>query len=170
MYEKLLAAITSMQNPASNPAQNALTNEALAGADYFKKGDFSTLPKGMSFDFEMPGQEIDRYKKFKNVGKEGTFALGDTGGMGAAFKTQSGYMDDKFARDASQNYQDNIRGASGNVRNMLMQAAGAKSGNDSQIISALQGLYGSIPKGKSLMDWIGMGVNAASSIAPMFGV
>ena len=59
IYSSLLAAIKNMQNPASNPAQNALTNEALAAADVIKKGDFTHLPKGMFFDFDSPVEQRD---------------------------------------------------------------------------------------------------------------
>lgn len=137
-----------MQNPAANPAQNFLTTEALSGADFLKKGDYSQLPKGMFFDFKMPGEQLDQYKKFANVNQGGTFALangasGDMGGRTNATALQGKYLKDKFARDASQNYQDNISLAAGNIRGSLQNAAGAKSNTDASVISALQNLYGS---------------------------
>lgn len=143
IYSELLAAIKSMQDPKNNPAQDYLTKEALAGADFLKKGEFSQLPKGMFFDFTLPSETIKQYNKFSNVGREGSFALGDTGGQGAAMGLQSKYLGDKFARDASANFQENIRGAAGNIRGGLASAAGAKSGNDQAVISAFQNLLGS---------------------------
>lgn len=132
-----------MQNPASNPSQQFLTNQALEGANYFQKGEFSTLPKGMFFDFKMPQEDILKYKKLTNVGQGGTFALARNGesGRGKAQALQGKYLSDRFARDTMQNYQDNISNASGRVTAGLQQAAGAKSNQDSQVISALQNMY-----------------------------
>lgn len=132
-----------MQNPASNPSQQFLTNQALEGANYFQKGEFSTLPKGMFFDFKMPQEDILKYKKLTNVGQGGTFALARNGegGRSRAQALQGKYLSDRFARDTMQNYQDNISNASGRVTAGLQQAAGAKSGQDSQVISALQNMY-----------------------------
>lgn len=156
IYSSLLAAIKNMQNPAANPAQNALTTEALAAADFFKKGDFTSLPKGMIFDFDNPVQQRENYLKTMNAGNEGTFALGagTGGGDGAARSadTQGKYLNDKFARDAAANYQDNVREASGRAQNMLTQAAGSTQQNQSSIVGALQNLYGAVPKGNS---WLG---------------
>lgn len=134
--------IAKMSDPASNPAQQYLTNEALAGAEWFKKGDFREKPKGMFFDFKMPSEQNDQYKKFANVNQGGTFALGDNSGSGQAMGIQKQYLGDKFARDASQNYQDNVANAGQNVRGGLGAAAGAKSQNDSAVMSALQGMTG----------------------------
>lgn len=143
VYAEMMALLKKMQNPEENKAQNFLTTEALAGADWLKKGDFSQLPKGMFFDFQMPAEQMRQYEKASNVGRTGTFALGDHGGMGAAVKTQSQFLGDKFARDAAQNYQNNVRGVGDKVQNSLIQASGAKSQNDSAVITALQNLYGS---------------------------
>lgn len=146
IYNQLLAAINKLQNPASNPAQQYLTNEALAGADWLKKGEFSSLPKGMFFDFKAPAQNIKDYNKYANVSTDGTYALGGgdgTGGRTNAQGLQSKYLADKFARDASQNYQDNISNAAGNIRSALGGAANANAQNSQQVISALGGLFGS---------------------------
>lgn len=143
IFAQLTAAIAAMQNPKSNEAQNYLTQDAIAGAEWLKKGDFSSLPKGQFFDFQMPQQQLDQYKKFANVNQGGTFALGDTGGRSAATSLQGKFLKDKFARDAGQNYQNNISGAAGNIRGALGQAAGAKGQTDANVISALQGLFGS---------------------------
>jgi len=148
IYSQLLAAITKLQNPENNKAQNFLTTEAMAGAEFLKKGDFSQLPKGMFFDFKMPAEMMNAYKKAINVNQGGTFALaggggGDMGGRTKAQSLQSKYLSDKFARDSAQNYQDNIANAAGNIRGSLAQAAGATTQNQMGVIGALQGLYGS---------------------------
>jgi len=150
IYEQLLASIKAMQNPANNQAQNALTTEALAGPDVLKKGEYRSLPKGMFFNFENPTQQLEQYKKFANVNQGGTFALaangaaGDSmGGRSKATDLQGKYLKDRFARDSSQNYQNNISLAAQNIQGALGQAAGAKGQTDANVISALQNLYGS---------------------------
>lgn len=158
IFAQLQASLAALQNPASNPAQNFLTDQSIAGANYFNKGDYSTLPKGMFFDFQMPGENIKRYKQAVNVGQGGTFALANNSGRGMAQQQAGQYLNDRFARDAGQNYQDNIARASGNVRAGLAQAAGAKSNTDSTILSALTNMYQkpSTPSGLgSLLGGIG---------------
>jgi hypothetical protein len=173
IYAELLKAIKSMQDPKSNPAQDFLTNQAIEAANWMKKGDYSQLPKGMVFDFQMPAEQMKQYQMASNVSKDGTFALGDDGmGSKGAMATQGKFLGDKFARDAAQNYQNNISGVGQKASAMLGQAAGAKSGNDQAIIAALQGLYGSPALNKpgiagAVMGMIGgIGGGALSSLKP----
>ncbi len=143
LYAQLTAAISHMQDPHSNPAQEYLSNQAIAGADWLNKGDYSQLPKGMFFDFSMPAAQDETYKKLSNVSQGGTFALADSGGRGAATQNQNKYLQDRFARDASQNYQDNISKAAGNIQGGLAQASGANVQNQQGVISALSSLFNS---------------------------
>lgn len=98
----------------------------------------------MFFDFKMPAEQLDQYKKFANVNQGGTFALSNGTGRSAATGVQSKYLSDRFARDASQNYQENVGNAAGNIRNQLAQASGASSQNSSAVINALGGMYSSL--------------------------
>lgn len=147
IYNQLLAAITNMQNPRNNEAQNYLTSSAIEGANFLKNGEYSQLPKGMFFNFQNPTEQLDQYKKFANVNQGGTFALAGGGadqtGRTNATRLQSKYLSDKFARDASQNYQNNVTNAAGQIQGALGQAAGAKGQTDANVINALSGLLGS---------------------------
>lgn len=141
--------INAMKNPKSNPAQEALTNEALTGYEWLKRGDYAQKPTGMFFDFKNPVEQAEQYKKFANVNQGGTFALGDNAGKGQAQGLQSKYLSDKFARDASQNYQDNISNSAGNIRSALAGAAGQAGDQQAQIASAIGGfgkLVASMPQ------------------------
>jgi len=151
LYAQMTAMLAQMQNPKSNPAQEWLTNEALQGAEYMKRGEFSTLPKGMFFDFKMPAEDIKKYKKLTNVGQGGTFALARNGesGRGKAQALQGKYLSDRFARDTMQNYQDNISNASKNIRGGLQQASGYQTNQQGAIMNALQSTYQNAPKGFS---------------------
>ena len=163
LYNKIMSLIDVQMQPQSNPAQDFLTNQALAGADYLNKGDFSSLPKGMYFDFELPSEQLKNYKNLTNAGAEGTFALGaDDGGL------QKNYLSDKFARDASLNYQNNIKDASDNIKAGLSQAAGAKSGNDSAIISGLEGMMGKSPQGFQWSSLLPGAMNMGTSLLTKF--
>lgn len=144
LISQMQGQIGKMNDPASNPAQQYLTNQAIGASNWLQKGDYSSLPKGSFFNFQMPTEQNDQYKKLANVSQGGTFALSDAGGRGQAQNMQKQYLSDKFARDASQNYQNNVANAAGNVQNALGQAAGAKTGLDSQIINSMQGLGGVI--------------------------
>lgn len=153
LIRQMQAQIAAMQNPASNPAQQYLTNEALAGADWLKKGEYRSLPKGMFFNFKQPTEQLEQYKKYADVNQGGTFALSDNSGMGKAGAIQKNYLTDKFARDASQNYQDNITGAAHDIRGALHSAADAKGSQDSRIFGALQGIGGVISSMPNKVPW-----------------
>lgn len=144
LYAQLTAALSRMQNPESNQAQNYLTQNAIAGADWLKKGDFSSLPKGMFFNFQMPNEQLANYKKAASVNQGGTFALAgnDMNGRSRATSVQGKYLQDRFARDAAQNFQSNISNAAGNIQGALGQAAGATAQNQAGVIQALQGTMG----------------------------
>ncbi len=164
LYAKMTAAIDKMSQPQSNPAQDFLTNSAIEGANFLKGGDYRQLPKGQFFNFEMPEEQMRRYRDLTNVGSEGTFALGDNAGSGQAMGIQKQYLQDKFARDASQNYQNNVAGGADNVYQGLQQAAGAKAGNDQAIISGLQSLFQMAPKGFRWSSLLGPALGSAAGI------
>jgi hypothetical protein len=68
IYKQLQASLQQLQStpqwhPGANPAQEALTSNALAGNDWLQKGDYSQLPKGQFFNFQMPQQQMDQYKR-----------------------------------------------------------------------------------------------------------
>jgi hypothetical protein len=169
MWAQMQAMLAQLQNPKSNPAQDFLTNEAIAGANFMKAGEFGQLPKGMFFDFKGPQEQVNQYKKYANVNQGGTFALangqGSNAGRTAATGLQGKYLADKFARDAGQNYQDNIAMASNKIQGALGQAAGAKNGNDAAIMAAMQNMMQLAPKktGGGLGGLLGLGASIASA-------
>lgn len=141
LYNQLLAAITKMQNPDSNPAQKYLTDQAINASKWMQGGDYSQMPKGMFFNFENPAEQMKRYERTTNVSPMGTFALADSGGHGKAMGLANQFLKDKFARDTGLNYQNNIAGAAGNIQGALQQASGYQGQNNQAVIGALQGLY-----------------------------
>lgn len=161
---QLLAAITAMQNPKNNEAQNFLTTEAMAGADVLKKGDYSQLPKGMFFNFKSPIEEMKQYDNLQNVGAEGTYALGDNEGAGKAMALAGDYRKNMFANQRANNYQDNVSNAATNIRAGLGQAAGAKGETDRAVIDSLQSFYGSIPKTSGFMSVLGPALGMAGQL------
>ena len=167
MYAQMTALLAQMQNPKTNPAQEFLTGQAIEGANFLKKGDYSQLPKGMYWNFQMPSQQNEMYKKYANVNQGGTFALSSPGGAGArtqAQNLQGQYLKDKFARDASQNYQNNISDAATNIRSGLGQASGYQTNQNSAVMNAMGNMYGMLPQKTSPWGQIlGIGAGVASS-------
>jgi hypothetical protein len=166
IWAQLQAAIANLSNPKSNPYQEFLGQQAIEGANWLKKGEYGQLPKGMFFNFQQPSEMNEQYKKLANVNQGGTFALaqGNEGGKTSAQSLQGKYLADRFARDASQNYQNNISDASSNIRGALGQAAGATSQNQSAVVNALGSLYQMAPKKTS--PWgsiLGAGAQIASA-------
>jgi len=165
IFAKLTAALDKQANPAENPAQQFLTNQALAGADFINKGDFRTLPKGQYFNFEMPEEQLKQYKEAVNVGNEGSFALGDNEGAGKSMELSKQYLIDKFARDSSLNFQNNIAQANENVNQGLQQASGYQTNQNSAVISALQGAMQVAPKGFRWSSLLPGAISGAANVA-----
>lgn len=148
LQAQLMAAINNLTNPKSNPYQDFLGTQAINAANFYNKGEFSSIPKGMGmfYDFSMPAENVERYKKMTNVGQGGTFNLASTGNTGRtnAQGMASKYLNDRFARDASQNYQDNVRNAGTRIQSALGQASGASSQMQLGAIDAMNSMYGSL--------------------------
>lgn len=153
LYRQMTALIAQMQKPQSNPAQEWLTNQALSAANTLSTGEYSKqLPKGMFFDFQMPSERNAQYKKLANVNQGGTFALANQGGAGARSQAQAlqgKYLADRFARDSSQQYQNDITNAWQNVRQGLGQASGYQTNQQQAVLGALGNLYSSMPQKQS---------------------
>ena len=150
LYNQLIGLINQQMNtkPEVNESQKYLTDQALAAAHQMDTGDFSTLPKNMFFNFSRPAEQKRQYEQLSNASNTGTFALGDTAGMGQANALQSKFMKDRFARDVGENYQNNIASAAGNVQNALAQSSSAEANRiafeDQRkmgVINALGNLY-----------------------------
>lgn len=164
LYNTMNQLLQKQMQPESNPAQNFLTNQALESAEFIKSGDYRQLPKNSYFNFEMPEEQRRKYMESINIGGEGRFALGDNAGEGKAMGLAKNYLADKFARDTSLNFQNNISNASNNITAGLQQASGYKTGNDAAIINALQSAYSMAPKGFSWSGLIGGALNAGTQL------
>lgn len=165
MIAQMQAQISKMSEPKNNPALDFLTNEALSGAEYLKKGDYSQMPKGMFFDYKNPVEQNQQYKKAINVNQGGTFALADNGGAGNAMGLQKQFLSDKFARDSAQNYQDNISNSAGSIRSALGGVASGKGEQDTRIMSAMQGLTGILGAMPEKKKWWESIIGPAAGIA-----
>ncbi len=163
LFKQMTELIKQMSNPASNPSQQWLSNEALSAANTLKTGEYSKqLPKGMYLNFQDPAERNAQYKKLANVNQGGTFALANNGNAGertAAQALQGKYLSDRFARDSSQQYQNDISNAWNNVRSGLGQASGYQVNNQGAVMNALQGAYQNAPQ---KTNWF-------SSILPLAG-
>lgn len=150
LYNQLIGLINQQINkPAQvNEPQKFLTDKAMQAAKDMETNDFSTMPKNMFFNFQRPAEQKKQYEMLANASQTGTFGLADNGGASKSTQIQTGYMKDKFARDAAQNFQDNIGAGAASVQNALGQASGAEMqriGMDDNrmngIISQLSNLY-----------------------------
>lgn len=169
LYDEMRRYLQRLQDDDNNPAQKWLTQHALGAANWLTQGDYSQLPKGMFYNFEMPEESNRRAKRAFDVNQLGTFSLGDNGGRTKAAGLQTQYLKDRFARDTSLNYQNNIAQAAGNIQNALAQASGAKTGMDSQIISAFNSLNQSpwLKRGGG-NNWLGGLMQAGAQIGSAF--
>lgn len=150
LYNQLTALLNKQMNtpPPVNEPQKYLTDKAMQAAKDMETNNFSTMPKSMFFNFQRPAEQKRQRETLMNAAQTGTFGLADNGGASKATQIQTGYMKDKFARDAAQNFQDNVGAGSAAIQNALGQASGAEAGRiafeDNRmngIISQLNNLY-----------------------------
>lgn len=130
LYAKLTQMLDKQMNtpPPVNKAQEYLTNQSLQAAKDFETSNFATLPKNMFMNFQRPAEQRQQRELLMNAGTTGTFGLADAGGQTASTRIQNEYLKDRFARDTSQNFQDNIGAAAANIQNALANASGAEAG------------------------------------------
>jgi hypothetical protein len=147
--------------PPVNEAQKFLTDTALKDARFLEGGDFRNTPRSMFLNFDSPIEERKRYEMQTNANQTGTFALGNNGALGQATALQGNYLKDKFARDSSQNFQNNIATAATNVRGALGQASSAElqrqgfqSEREMAILNALAGMYSNKKSGSNALSSI----------------
>lgn len=142
----MMMQLIQQQNrpPEVNQAQKALTDQALAASNALNTGDFRTLPKNMVFNFSRPAEEKKQYEMLTNASQTGTFGLGDSASSGKANALAGMYLKDKFARDAGENFQNNVSNAAGTVQNMLSQASGAEASRINSENNRLSSLIGNI--------------------------
>lgn len=150
LYNQLIGMINKMQStPAPvNEPQKFLTDKAMESARLLETGDFRTLPKNLFFNFQRPAEQMRQRQLLTNASQTGTFGLADNGGASRATALQGEYLKDKFARDSSESFQNNIANASQNVYSALGQSSNAEAQrlafeNDRQmaIMGALNNLY-----------------------------
>lgn len=98
----------------------------MAAAELLKSRDYRNLNKdgNMLLNFEMPAEEQRKREILTNASKSGTFGLADNASAGKATALAGQYMQDKFARDSAQNFQNNIQRAGDTTRGVLATAAG----------------------------------------------
>jgi hypothetical protein len=128
LYEELLKQIRAMQaapKPENKPL-DLMTQQAMEAAELLKSRDYNNLNKNgnMLLNFEMPAEQQRKRFLTTNAAKGGTFSLADNSGATGATKIAGQYMQDRFARDTAQNFQDNIQRAGDTTRATLATAAG----------------------------------------------
>jgi hypothetical protein len=146
LYQTVIKLLNQQmsQKPPENKPLDYITQQSIAGADLLKSRDYRNLGKdgNMFFDFQLPAEQQKARAMAYNANQTGTFGLADNAGQGSAAQLASQYLKDKFARDTSQNFQDNIQQAGANIRGGLATAAGGVAGANAQEIARQQAILG----------------------------
>lgn len=136
LYNTLIQMLNEERNrkPPENKPLDYITQQAIAGADLLKSRDYRNLAKdgNMFFDYQLPAEQQKARAMAYNANQTGTFGLSNNGaGQSKATALQDKFLKDKFARDTSQNFQDNIQQSASNIRGGLATAAGGVADSNS---------------------------------------
>lgn len=141
LFEKYLGMLQSSITKAEQPNryEGMLGGEFDELTDYFKKGDFQSLPKGQTVDL-LP---LANYKRMLSYGQPGQGTVAKGGANQLARDNMNQLSNDQLTRDWGQAYEQqigNLRGRKDDLASLLMGVGNTRSqnnvGNYSQLLSA----------------------------------
>lgn len=109
--------------------------------DWIKKGDYTTRPKNLFFNYADPAARARKRELMMNSAPQGIAALG----MGAtnpnllAMNRQN--LNDEWARDEAGQYEQDVSQAGARAAGMLGDVAGLENQREGLALGATSGIY-----------------------------
>lgn len=133
---KSLAAVRS-----PSVGEQALTGQATGLLDWINKGDYTTRPKNLFFNYADPAERQRKRELMMNAGAQGVAALGQ-GANPNLLALNKQNLQDQFARDTAGQYESDVSQAGTRAAGMLGDVAGLENARELGTLGATTGMYG----------------------------
>lgn len=133
------ASLAAVRQPSAGEA--ALTSEATGLMDWIHKGDYTTRPKNLFFNYADPAARARKRELMMNSAPQGTAALG----MGAtnpnllAMNRQN--LNDEWARDEAGQYEQDVSQAGLRATGILGDVAGLENQREGAALGSTTSMW-----------------------------
>lgn len=121
--------------------ESALTSEATGLMDWIKKGDYTTRPKNLFFNYADPAARARKRELMMNARPQGIAALGYGGANPNLLALNRQNLQDEFERDSAAQYESDVSQAGIRAAGMLGDVAGFENQREGLALGATSGAY-----------------------------
>lgn len=158
-------SLAAVRAPSAGEA--ALTSEATGLMDWIHKGDYTTRPKNVFFNFADPAQRDAARRAQMNSGAQGIQALGAPNVNLLAMEKQN--LDDQWARDTAGQYEQDVSQAGTRAAGELGDVASLENARELGTLGATTSSYNidqqKIPWWQQLMNNAAKGAGQGAAMA-----
>ena len=122
-YKEQAASLAGIDKPGVG--ETALTGEATGLLDWIHKGDYTTRPKNLFFNYADPAQRARQRETMMNAGSQGVYALGAPSPNLLALNKQN--LNDQWAQDMAGQYESDVSQAGIRASGALGDVAGMEN-------------------------------------------
>ena len=154
------ASLAAVRQPSVGEA--ALTGEATGLLDWIKKGDYTSRPKNLFFNYADPAERQRKRELMMNAGSQGISALGQ-GANANLLALNKQNLNDTWARDTAGQYESDVSQAGIRAAGMLGDVAGLENQREIGALGATSGMWNTNRNQPSWWDKLVMGVQRGAS-------
>lgn len=131
-------SLAAVRGPSVGEA--ALTGEATGLMDWIKKGDYTSRPKNLFFNYADPAQRQRQREQMMNAGPQGVAALGQ-GANANLLALNKQNLSDTWARDMAGQYESDVSQAGIRAAGMLGDVAGLENAREGMALGSTTSSY-----------------------------
>lgn len=132
-------SLAAVRQPSVGEA--ALTGEATGLMDWIKKGDYTSRPKNLFFNFADPASRARKRELMMNAGPQGTAALGMGGANPNLLALNRQNINDEWARDEAGQYESDVQQAGIRASGILGDVAGMENQREGMALGSTTSMW-----------------------------
>lgn len=132
-------SLAAVRQPSAGEA--ALTSEATGLMDWIKKGDYTTRPKNLFFNYADPATRARKRELMMNSRPQGIAALGYGSANPNLLAMNRQNLQDEWARDEAAQYESDVSQAGIRAAGMLGDVAGLENQREGLALGATSGMW-----------------------------
>lgn len=133
------ASIAAVRTPSAGEA--ALTSEATGLMDWIKKGDYTSRPKNLFFNYADPAARQRKRELMMNSGPQGSAALGMGGANANLLALNRQNLNDEWARDEAGQYEQDVSQAGIRASGILGDVAGLENQREGMALGSTTSMW-----------------------------